>query len=668
MGTTIKDIAEEAGVSIATVSFALNQTRYVSPELVYKIEKIAKEKGYVSKNKWKNKYRIGKKSIIAVILPCLDNGFFTHIVESVSKYALTEGYMISTYITDFDFEREKHILREVVSDIRIAGVVISPTIDNIPYKKAFLTDMPLVCIDRPVLSGESYTIVSENKKGVYMGVQHLIKKGHENIVMLMEKSSISVMSEYQLGYIEALKDYNVPYREELYIAVNLKEEDELEDVLKRLFTSEIPTAIFVIGDNLMLRLIKEMEKLGLKYPEDISIAGFADGDWCQQVRPSLSVFKKNTDVIGQRAISYIVDSIWSYENRKSWITSQTSMVFCNGSSVHNIARGPFGEKAVCPDVFVLSEEDENQLRKGDYKVAISFHFGGDEWTTLHKRAIVDTLNGFGIRVLSVADANFDPELQKTQLQGIMMQQPDAVIAVPVDEYKTANAFKEISSKTNLILINSMPNGFTKDDYSCWISVNERENGQNAAKILGDHFVGQNKVKVGMLIHGANYFATKQRDFFAEQILRESYPNIEVVSVREFKSIENTYEVCKEMFEDNKEIQGLYITWERPALEAIKALKDMAREDVVISTTDLDYEIVKHMLMGDMVIGLSSQRPYDQGVAAAIATAKTLLGKCDVKCIGVPPYRVNVDKLEKAWRDLTKTKMPDMIYNIDRIDE
>jgi ribose transport system substrate-binding protein len=110
--------------------------------------------------------------------------------------------------------------------------------------------------------------------------------------------------------------------------------------------------------------------------------------------------------------------------------------------------------------------------------------------------------------------------------------------------------------------------------------------------------------------------------------------------------------------DHPEIQGLYVTWERPALEAIRALKELGREDIVIATTDLDMEIANYLSMGKMVIGLSSQRPYEQGVVVALATAKALLNKTEYKCIGVSPYTVLRKNLSKAWNDIIKTPIPD----------
>ena len=326
-----------------------------------------------------------------------------------------------------------------------------------------------------------------------------------------------------------------------------------------------------------------------------------------------------------------------------------------------IARGPFGEKVVYPEENLLTAEEIQKLKGSSYTVAISFHYAENEWTRLHEKAIRDTLNTWGIDVIAVTNASFRPELQITQLDALVMQKPDVIIAVPVDEDATAEKFKEISGKTKLVLINNVPKGLGRDDYSCWISVNEKENGQTAAQILQDHFKSQDKkAKIGMLIHGTSFFCTKQRDFFAEQTFRENCPNVEVVVKRNFYTIDNAYTVCKQMLRDYPSIEGLYITWERPALQAIRALKELGREDVSISTTDLDYEIASYMVQKKMVVGLSSQRPYEQGVAVATATAHVLLNTCENRCVGVAPYIVKPDSLKKAWKEVLKTKMPEQL--------
>lgn len=656
---TMKQIAAEAGVSIATVSFALNKTRYVSPELVGRIEEIARRNGYAVKSKNKNGFRSGKLSEIALVIPSVKSNFYAQLITTISETVAAKGYLVSAHITNNDYEQERRVLRELGTNKRIAGIILSPASeDGYHYRRLLDGGIPLVCIERTITGQQVNSVLSDNTKGIFMGVEHLIKRGHENIAILLEDRHLSCVEERRAGYLQALEYYNIPINDNMIVSVSAEDDQLLLEKLQILFERDRPTAIFAGGNKLTLSLLRALAVLDKDCFSDISVIGFGDAQWCDLVKPPLTVLKQDQHEISRHAVDCVVGQIEGLAGREE--VCRIAMELSVRDSVQNIARGPFGEKIEYPGDIILSEAEEEQLRQEHFKVGISFHYGGDEWTALNEKAITETLGGYGVRVVSVMDAHFDAELQKKQLAALMMQDPDVIIAVPVDEEKTAEVFKEISAKTKLVLINSMPRGFTREDYACWISVNERENGENAARILGDYLRMAKKRNVGLLIHGKEYFATKQRDFFARQTLAESYPELTIAACEAFGAIEDTYRVCQEMVSRNPGIEGIYVTWERPALEAIRALKDMGRNDIVISTTDLDYEIARHLAAQDMVIGLSSQRPYDQGVVTAIAAARVLLGKNNGKCIGVPPYRIEKSSLEKAWKELRKTKMPDLV--------
>jgi ribose transport system substrate-binding protein len=657
MNVTIRDIADMAGVSIATVSHVINKTRFVNPELVEKVEQAIFDTGYIDKlNKKKtNHYKVGKYSEIAFVVPNTFSIVYSHLAMELSNLLTQEGFTMSSYLSDGDCLREKHILNELMSNRRISGIILVPASnESRDYDKLIKSGIPFICLERTFSDVEVDSVLSDNVKAIYQGTEHLIKCGHENIALLLEESNQTTVEDRLNGYKNALADYKIPFRSQFILNVNLKTSSESH--IKKLMKSGIATAYIAGGNTLTLKLLKCADEIGLECPSEISIVGFGDDEWCERINPPLTTLKQNTVELSQLAVKSLLDKIAKKPQRKR-IFEIVPISLTVRKSTQNIARGPFGEMAVYPEQNALTEEEIENLRRNDYTVGISFHYSGDEWTKLHEQAIKETLNRYGIRLLSVTDAHFDPDLQITQLESLIMQKANAIIAVPTDEVRTAQKFKEIAKKSKLILINNMPSGFEPDDYACWISVNERENGQNAAKILVDHFRNQKNVKIGMLTHGTPFFATKQRDFFAEQTLMGS-SNINIVARRDFYTIDNTYDVCKHMIQENPDIDGLYITWERPALKAIQALEDMKREDIVISTTDLDYNIASYLAREKMVIGLSSQRPFEQGVAVAIATAKALLGKNEHKCIGVPPYTVLRRNLSKSWHELIKTKVPE----------
>ena len=276
---------------------------------------------------------------------------------------------------------------------------------------------------------------------------------------------------------------------------------------------------------------------------------------------------------------------------------------------------------------------------------------------VHQKGIRDELEQYGIDIISTMDAHFDPALQNMQLESIKMQHPDAVIAIPTDDVQTGPAFQELSKMTRLIFLSNVPQNFSRNNYVSCISVNERENGTNTGRMIGEYLKEKPHAKVGFIIHGAMFYGTTERDNCAEKILRESYPDIEITARKGFIQIENAYKVCYEMINEHPDIQALYVSWDRPALLAIKALKALNRTDIAVFTTDLDFEIAEEMNQG-FVKGLSTQRPYDQGKAAALAVAKSLVSDKVPKYIGVQPYVVHEKQLKRAWKDIFFEALPE----------
>lgn len=663
----VKEIAEKAGVSTATVSHALNKTRYVSPVLAEKVQKIADELGYVAKhvpNGKTRQYRIGKQSEIALIIPDTYSVTYNRFIQILSVRCEEEGYTLATYLSNNDLSLEKHLLSEIISDRRISGIILCPSsLKSNNYQKLLQSEKPFICLERDLEGISCDSVVSNNMQGIKNGIEHLIKCGHEKIGLLTENKDFYTINERKAGFQHALNDYDIPYNEEYVLSIPLNDKHQTKEHIKAFINTYSPTALLAAGNTLTLRCLKAIDELGLECPKDISVVGFGDNEWSNLIAPPLTTLTQNIEELGRNAISLLMQKL---EGQSMHLAQKMKipMELNIRNSTLCIARGPFGEKVVYPEENLLNNEEIQKLKNGNYTVAISFHYAENEWTRLHEKAIRDTLNSWGVGIIAVTNANFKAEMQITQLDALAMQNPDAIIAVPVDEDITAAKFKEISKKTKLVLINNVPKGLSQNDYDCWISVNEKENGQTAAQILQDYFKSaEKKAKIGLLTHGTPFFCTKQRDFFAEQTFHESCPNIEILSKKNFYTIDNAYSVCKQMVLDNPSIEGLYITWERPALQAIKALKELGRDDIAISTTDLDYEIATYMAQKKMVIGLSSQRPYEQGVAVATATARVILKNCENHCVGVPPYMVKPDNLRKAWKEILKTKMPEELDSL-----
>ena len=178
--------------------------------------------------------------------------------------------------------------------------------------------------------------------------------------------------------------------------------------------------------------------------------------------------------------------------------------------------------------------------------------------------------------------------------------------------------------------------------------------------MGEYFKGEKEVKVGFITHGAPFYGTYLRDMVATQVICENYSNIQIESVASFVKIENAYRICRSMISEHPDIQALYVCWDQPALHVIRALEEMGREDIAVFTYDLDEQIGEYLVQERYVKGMGTQRPYEQGVAVGLATAKALLGSRKYKYVGVSPYTVQRYNFLKAWKEIMHEPVPEKL--------
>ena len=658
MTVTIKEVAKQAGVSIATVSHVINKTRYVSPDLVEKVMEAIEKSGYKIKSVKANQMNIGKKSVIALVIPNVTGAVYSQLAYRLWGFLQEKGYLLSVHFSGDNIIKEKHILSALMADKRTAGIILAPVSSNASdYNKLISQNIPLICLDRKFEGETIDSVLSENMKAIYMGTSHLIKNGHESIALLMDMTQHITRDERLSGYSKALEDHNIVVKS-MSLEIDIFDEESSEREIGKFYNKNKPTAFVAGGNKLTLILLKALQNMGLECPKDISVVGFGDEEWCKYTSPPITTINHDTERMAELAAKIIIDKIQGTRKKTEEIRVPVSLSI--RKSTQMIGRGPFGEKAFSPEEIALTEEEINRLQEAHYNVGISFHYSGNAWTRLHETGIRNTLEKFGIAVVSVTDAHFNPLLQVTQLEGLRMQKPDAIIAIPSDDRVTAQKFKELSKETKLVFISNVPEGFNKEEYASCVSVNERENGSNAGRLVGEYYRKHEKAIVGFIGHGAPFYGTHLRDMVAEQTVRESYPNIEIPAVEYFYQIEHAYDICKNMMQQHPNITGLYVSWDRPALEAIRALQELGREDVSVFTFDLDFEIASYLAQGRFVRGLSTQRPYEQGAAVALATAKALLGKNGYKYIGVQPYLVETKNLLRAWQEILHEPAPDTI--------
>lgn len=310
MKVTIKDIAEKANVSVATVSRVVNnkskgvgeETRKRILDLVreYNYQPSAVARGLVTK----------KSKIIGLIIPDLTNPFYPKMAKGIEDVAHENGYNIILCDGNNSKEKEAAYL-DFLNEHYVCGIIYNNfhNISDVILDKILKTSLPLVFIDsKPDVKG-CKCVYLDNQKAMYDLVEYLINNGHRRIgFMTGPLDSYSINERYK-GYINALQDNNIPIDSDLVIQgdyVFKDGYDAMGDLLKK--TSDI-TAVACCNDLMAIGALEKLEDMGIKVPDDISVAGFDNIDMTRLVRPRLTTVAQPIYDMGRQAASMIISII-----------------------------------------------------------------------------------------------------------------------------------------------------------------------------------------------------------------------------------------------------------------------------------------------------------------------------------------------------------------------
>lgn len=659
---TINDIAKMANVSTSTVSHVVNKTRFVSPELVERVEKAIQEldhpPNFVLK---KSSQKIPAEQSKYILLLVTDQGsnFQRQVEKQIAVELKNSKYTLITLNCIEDTAVLEGFLNDLLAGNTVSGVIVFPDENDILTNQILSKHkIPAVVLGRGVQNFLADTICSDSVGGAYKATKHLINKGHEHIAFL---GSSKDRSAGRLdGYKKALADYRIADNQD-YVHPSLQNEQEVFDTLDRMLTgSRMPTAVFVANYALMIPLLKYIEAHNIVCPDDLSIVSFNNFEWAPLHTPAITTIEQDVTEFGRLAVKTLLQRIGNREyvnlpvNKNIYQSWNLATKINVRSSTCGIGRGPFGEKAAAGANLVLGEREMIELRQMKLTAAISFHYAGKAWMELHQRGIKEVFDSIGISLIAVTDAHFDPDLQCRQLASLSILEPDILIAIPTDNHKTGEAFKKVAeSDTRLILITNVPDGLTQDDYVTCVSVNERSHGQNMGHGLGEYMVKHGLENYAMITHNANFYATNQRDNAAKQVMTEEYPGLHLCYEMHFEKEDEVYRKTAELIKRYPEIEACYVSWDGPAMEVIAALTEQGRSDIAIITSDLDYPDAMNMARGGMIKMLGAQCPFEQGQAIAWAAANSILGKRVPSFIGIEPISVTPDNLLKSWKRVFK---------------
>ncbi len=320
----IKDVADAAGVSTATVSRVLANKPHVRQEVKARVMKVVKKLNY-RPNRVARSLRSQKSTIIGLIVSDIENPFFQQVGRAVEDAAHEQGYSVMLCNNDEDPDKEQRYLH-LIRDENLAGIILSPTrqtADN--FSETSELNIPMVVIDRRVSDAEVDNIIIDNVQAAHTITTHLIEHGYRRIGAIFGIGS-TTGRERREGFVQALKAHDLQPSTDLVKYANPREDDGFNTTLKLLQLPAPPEAILTSNSLLAAGALLALRESKKAIPEEVALASFDETTWAKLVVPALTVIEQPTYEIGRTAAELLINRIQDPTRSTREVTLKSKLI------------------------------------------------------------------------------------------------------------------------------------------------------------------------------------------------------------------------------------------------------------------------------------------------------------------------------------------------------
>jgi DNA-binding LacI/PurR family transcriptional regulator len=301
----IKDIAKEAGVSTATVSHVINNTKFVSSETRVKVQKAIKKFDY-HPNTHAQSLALGKSKMIGLLVSDIANPFFPEIIKSVESAVFSNGYSLILLNTDYDTKRAVEYVHRLIQ-MRVAGIILmNSEFDQSFVEEARLKRTSIVFHDQHIVDEKMSTIILDYDVGISEAVQHLVSLGHTDIAHIAGSHEIYSAVIRENAFKAAIKKFVRGAGKPRIYEGDFRFEGGRHAARRILAEKKMPTGVVVANDMMALGAMQEFKAAGLSIPGDISIIGFDDISFASLSEPPLTTVCSPRVEIGRRAVEALL--------------------------------------------------------------------------------------------------------------------------------------------------------------------------------------------------------------------------------------------------------------------------------------------------------------------------------------------------------------------------
>jgi LacI family transcriptional regulator len=337
---TIKDVARVAGVSVATVSAVANGTKFVSEPLARRVRHAIDTTGYQPHGVARS-LKNGRTQTLGLIVTDITNPFFTAVARSVEDAAHLAGYAVVLCNSDEDVDKERLYL-QLMRRRRVDGLIWAPAGDLRSYRDLRGDQRaPTILLDRRIDGMPMDAVVVDNVQATREAIEHLIGLGHRRIALITGLPHLSTSRERLQGYREAMAAHGLRPSPHLVVQGDFRSGSAHDAALRVLRMAPRPTAVFASNNLMALGLLRAIRELGLRCPDEISVAAFDDFEEASLFTPGLTTIAQPTTAIGAKAVEMVLQRIGQRDERHApEVATMEAVLHLRGSCGPPARRSP----------------------------------------------------------------------------------------------------------------------------------------------------------------------------------------------------------------------------------------------------------------------------------------------------------------------------------------
>ena len=308
--TSLKDLAQELGVSIATVSRALRSSPEIGQDMQMKVKELAKRRNY-RPNPFAQSLRKEAPRVIGVVVPNLVTHYYAAVLDGIEDEARKAGYSVISANTHEDTDTEIRAIDNFIS-LHVEGIIAclsQNTTDYSHFEEIANMGIPLVFFGRTCLTDRFSSVTANGDEAAFKATQHLIDTGSRRIAFIGGPNHLDMVKRRKHGYLEALRENRIPIDRNLVACEKIDYEWALETTTNLLQQAERPDAILAFNDIITFAAFTAIKQQGLRIPEDVALIGFTDDVHAQYVTPRMSAIEDQSHLMGQTACQLLLKTI-----------------------------------------------------------------------------------------------------------------------------------------------------------------------------------------------------------------------------------------------------------------------------------------------------------------------------------------------------------------------